>query len=116
MYINLHVRPFFSDTNSRIDQGTVAMSTGGADGILVWSEPGSDITVTPDDSHLKGEEEAFGDETAAQFAFELDDTDLNAFPAWVPPAAGADPTGQQKWVPICTRNTQPRKADQFIEV
>jgi len=70
---------------------TVAMSTGGADGILVWSEPGSEITVAPDDSHLKGQDdEAFGDETAAQFAFELDDTDVNAFPAWVPPAAGAD--------------------------
>jgi len=73
---------------------TVAMSTGGADGILVWSEPGSEITIAPDDSHLKGtEEEAFMDETSAQFAFELDDTDVNAFPVWVPPAAaGADTT------------------------
>lgn len=73
---------------------TVAISTGGADGLLVWSEPGSEISVPADDSHLKAEEdETFGDETSAHFAFELDDTDVNAFPVWVPPAvAGADAT------------------------
>eukprot|EP00913_Durusdinium_trenchii_P036057 g33739.t1 len=65
-----------------------------ADGLLVWSEPGSEISVPADDSHLKAEEdETFGDETSAHFAFELDDTDVNAFPVWVPPAvAGADAT------------------------
>ncbi|CAJ1451864.1 unnamed protein product [Effrenium voratum] len=69
--------------------GTVAMSTGGADGILVWSDAGSDIKLIPDDSALKAEEDdAFGEELPGEFAFELDDTDVNAFPAWV--AVGGD--------------------------
>ncbi|CAE7265476.1 Cfap43 [Symbiodinium pilosum] len=71
--------------------GTVTMTTGGTDGIIVWSEPGSGITLTPDDSHLNVEEEdGFGDASPGSFALELDDTDINAFPAWAPPAAGGD--------------------------
>eukprot|EP00438_Fugacium_kawagutii_P030273 Skav225203 [mRNA] locus=scaffold1041:16815:23916:- [translate_table: standard] len=84
---------------------TVAMSTGGADGILVWSEPGSDIMVSPDDSHIKEpNEDAFSEETAAQFAFEcgtcgttLGELDLHA-PRHAPwgfgqqPVSGGDAT------------------------
>eukprot|EP00439_Symbiodinium_sp_Y106_P068857 s1358_g11.t1 len=91
--------------------GTVAMTSGGADGIIVWSDPGSGIALTPDDSHMNVEEDdGFGDASPGGFAFELDDTDINAYPAWVPPAAGGEAAaGDDEEVELSEEATAKRK-------
>ncbi|OLQ07002.1 putative ribosome biogenesis protein RLP24 [Symbiodinium microadriaticum] len=91
--------------------GTVAMTSGGTDGIIVWSDPGSGIALTPDDSHMNVEEDdGFGDASPGGFAFELDDTDINAFPAWVPPAAGGEAAaGDDEEVELSEEATAKRK-------
>eukprot|EP00441_Pelagodinium_beii_P015570 CAMPEP_0197663976 /NCGR_PEP_ID=MMETSP1338-20131121/58348_1 /TAXON_ID=43686 ORGANISM="Pelagodinium beii, Strain RCC1491" /NCGR_SAMPLE_ID=MMETSP1338 /ASSEMBLY_ACC=CAM_ASM_000754 /LENGTH=1775 /DNA_ID=CAMNT_0043242517 /DNA_START=13 /DNA_END=5340 /DNA_ORIENTATION=- len=61
--------------------GQVVVSTGGSDGLLVWSAPDSGIRLQPADA--EPDEDMFNEETQGGF-FELDDTDMTAFPVWVP--------------------------------
>eukprot|EP00930_Biecheleria_cincta_P052010 TRINITY_DN3722_c0_g3_i1.p1 TRINITY_DN3722_c0_g3~~TRINITY_DN3722_c0_g3_i1.p1 ORF type:complete len:1802 (-),score=452.39 TRINITY_DN3722_c0_g3_i1:21-5426(-) len=74
--------------------GEVLITTGGSDGLLLWSAPGSGVTLTPgpEDATLEAaameQDDGLG-EQPNDFVLEFDDTDLAAFPVWVPTAPSA---------------------------
>jgi WD40 repeat protein len=60
------------------DNASILLSTGGSDGVMVWSEPGSKAAIPPAPEAVEmdvGQEQAVND---------IDDLDINAFPLWAP--------------------------------
>lgn len=60
------------------------ISTGGSDGVLLWSNPDFKVAMTTEAEDVEEDEDTFGDE---EFVVELDDRNTTAFPVWVSPGA-----------------------------
>jgi len=61
--------------------GEMVLSTGGSDGVIVWSDPAAKITPPEVGAEGDVEEASIGEENAV---FHVDDRDMEAYPLWQP--------------------------------